>query len=81
MYLNNGLSVCRLFIETRMAWMYIQVNKRDRVEERKLDDQASDPGKCFSGREAGGWIVGFVGEACASCELVLEGVVGEASEL
>lgn len=44
--LNNDLSVvCHLSIETRMAWMYIQVNKRDRVEERKLDDQASDPGK------------------------------------
>lgn len=25
--------------------------------------------------------MGVVGEACASCELVLEGVVGEASEL
>lgn len=25
--------------------------------------------------------MGIVGEACASCELVLEGVVGEASEL
>ena len=37
-------SVHHLSIETRMAWMYIQVNKRDRIEERKLDDQASDPG-------------------------------------
>lgn len=44
--LNKDLSiVCHLSIETRMAWMFIQVNKRDRVEERKLDDQASDPGK------------------------------------
>lgn len=39
------LSVVCLSIETSMAWMYIQVNKRDWVEERKLDDQASDPGK------------------------------------
>lgn len=41
----NYLSIICLSIENRMAWMYIKVNKRDRVEERKLNDQASDPGK------------------------------------
>lgn len=34
-----------LSIETRMAWMYIQLNERDRIEERKLDGQTSDPGQ------------------------------------
>lgn len=56
--LNNDLSVvCHLSIEARMAWIYIQVNKRDRVEERKLDDQASDPGSdSLAGKpEAGLW--------------------------
>lgn len=33
--------------------MYIQLNKRDGVEGRKLDDQTSDPGREFSGEEAG----------------------------
>lgn len=70
MCLNKDLEYCGYLSvcpsEVRMAGM-------DRVKRRKLDGQTSAPGRLDRG--------GAVSEPCASWEVVLEGVVSEASEL